>query len=316
MTARAWVFTINNPINNAVPEAFNAKYCVWQLEKGENDTPHLQGYCQFENSCRLASLKKLCATAHWEKRRGTHDEAVAYCTKDDTRVEGPWSYGVPSTQGKRTDLDIVTDVIKAGGTLEEVARLHSSAFVKFFRGLTALKCTLTPPRNHVTESIVYFGPTGTGKSHRAFSLYPDAYWLPQGKWFDNYNGQSTVVIDEFYGWLSYSFLLRLLDKYPLLVESKGGHVQFVAKLIVFTSNTPPWEWYGPKCKLDPLKRRLNAVYEVTDRDREPTLITTWPEPSVILRNWDAQHPDSDPGLRLNRSFPIVGSFRSGSNGRT
>lgn len=284
MTSRSWVFTINNPESNEVPQVFNAKYCVWQREQGENGTQHLQGYCQFDNSCRLAALKKLCPSAHWEKRRGTHEEAVAYCSKEDTRIEGPFSYGLPSTQGKRTDLDIVADVVKAGGTLEEVARLHSATFVKFFRGLTALKCTLTPPRNHFTESIVYYGATGTGKSHRAFTGYPDAYWLPQGKWFDNYSGQETVVIDEFYGWLPYSFLLRLLDKYPLLVETKGGHVQFVAKLVLFTSNTPPWEWYSSKCEQGPLKRRLAKVYHVEDRDREPTLISTWPEPTYSTDN--------------------------------
>jgi len=274
--SRAWLFTLNNPENNEVPNTLRAKFCTWQLETGEQGTPHLQGYCIFEKSTRLSALKKLLPTAHWERRQGTHEQAVEYCNKIDTRQQGPWTYGTAPAQGKRTDLIEVTDLIKAGTSLTQIAHLHSSTFVKFYRGITSLICQLTPPRTQETEVICYYGDTGTGKSYRAFTNWPDAYWLPQGKWFDNYIGQETVVIDEFYGWLPYSFILRLLDRYPLLVETKGGHVQFVSRRVVFTSNTPPWDWYKNVPNINAFKRRVqDKIYHVHSRTELPALIQ-WP----------------------------------------
>lgn len=93
------------------------------------------------------------------------------------------------------------------------------------------------------EVIVLQGPTGTGKSKWCMDNYPDAYWKQRGNWWDNYSGEETVIIDEYYGWLPYDFLLRLCDRYPLLVEIKGGQVQFNSKRIIFTTNAVPNTWY-------------------------------------------------------------------------
>jgi len=79
-----------------------------------------------------------------------------------------------------------------------------------------------------------------------------------GTWWDGYSGQPVVVIDEFYGWLGYDFLLRLLDRYSFAVETKGGSVSFTSKLVIFTSNKPPSEWYRNIQDLGPLLRRIGG----------------------------------------------------------
>lgn len=73
--------------------------------------------------------------------------------------------------------------------------------------------------------------------------YPAAYWKQRSIWWDNYDGQENVVIDDFYGWLPYDNLLRICDRYPLLCEIKGGQVNFLAKRICITSNNTPAQWY-------------------------------------------------------------------------
>lgn len=73
--------------------------------------------------------------------------------------------------------------------------------------------------------------------------YPDAYWKQRSQWWDGYMNHEVVVIDEFYGWLPYDTLLRLCDRYPLMVETKGGQVNFCAKTIVITTNGVPNTWY-------------------------------------------------------------------------
>lgn len=89
-----------------------------------------------------------------------------------------------------------------------------------------------------------------------------------GTWWDGYSGQSTVIIDEFYCWLGLDFVLRLLDRYPFAVETKGGSVQFTSKRVVFTSNAPSTEWYATVRHRDSLFRRLGgAIYEFPGQDQ-------------------------------------------------
>lgn len=87
----------------------------------------------------------------------------------------------------------------------------------------------TPP-----VCIWIFGATGVGKSRlaRAYAekmAQTDYFIHPPGqlKWWDGYEGQKCVIIDDFrrshcrgIGGLSY--LLRILDRYDCQIEVKGG----------------------------------------------------------------------------------------------
>ncbi len=93
-------------------------------------------------------------------------------------------------------------------------------------------------------------------------MAPNAYWKPVGEWWDGYDGQEDVVMDDFYGWLKWSFLLNLLDRYPMLVPIKGGTKEFVAKRVFITSNKKPEMWYPNQIDIAPLVRRLEHVEEI------------------------------------------------------
>lgn len=101
----------------------------------------------------------------------------------------------------------------------------------------------TKPRNFEVEVEVIQGPTGTGKSKWCMEHYPNAYWKQRSNWWDGYFKHEVVILDEFYGWLPYDTLLRICDRYPMLVETKGGQTQFVAKKIIITTNSEPSSWY-------------------------------------------------------------------------
>jgi hypothetical protein len=109
----------------------------------------------------------------------------------------------------------------------------------------------------------YWGATGSGKSRLASELAGvDAYWKPQGKWWDGYTGQSNVILDDFRAdWFSYGYMLRLLDRYPLKVEVKGSYVEFVATHIYITSHMNPTECFATWEDVAQLLRRLHTVRE-------------------------------------------------------
>lgn len=267
--SKNWLFTWNNPdYDQEQPNVWpDVRYAVWQHEVGDNGTPHFQGYVVFVKNMRLAALKKINETIHWEPRRGTHDQAKAYCTKADTRTDGPFFFGEDDEpkQGKRSDLEEAAEFAK-DHTMAEVAETFPATFVRYNRGLAEYKNAITPDRTTATQLIIYWGPPRTGKSTRAQELWPDAFWLKRGRsgepWWDGYDGHETVIIDEFYGWISVDTMTRLIDRFPMQVEHKGKSTKFTSQRVVVLSNKPPTEWWS--CELHGMKRRLEeaTVYHV------------------------------------------------------
>ena len=281
-----WVFTLNNPQPEENPAHWpSTKYLVWQLEKGEEGTPHFQGYVIFHSNKTLVGVKKINPRAHWELRRGTHEEARAYCVKEETRLEGPFEKGIPPiTRGKRTDLLLVKQLLDEGATESEICRNEEclGTVARYPKLIGMYRMATQKHRDFKTQVLVLYGPPKKGKSAFWNICYPDAYIKPHGVWWDGYDNQETVVIDDFYGWLPYSFMLQLLDRYPLLVEVKGGMRTFNSKRIIITSNKGPNLWYGLDCSYPPLERRLDVIYRFEEDRVIPTLLKGLPIPF----NWE------------------------------
>lgn len=134
-------------------------------------------------------------------------------------------------------------MIEEGKTDLDLANHDFSTYISCYRGLSHYRLLCSEPRNHPVHVQVIQGPTGTGKSKFCMENYPKAYWKQRSNWWDGYADHTEVIIDEFYGWLPFDLLLRLCDRYPLMVETKGGQVNFIAKTIVITTNALPDRWY-------------------------------------------------------------------------
>lgn len=46
------------------------------------------------------------------------------------------------------------------------------------------------------ESEWHYGPTGTGKSYSVRTKHPDAFIKSNDVWWDGYQGEDTVIIEE------------------------------------------------------------------------------------------------------------------------
>ena len=147
-------------------------------------------------------------------------------------------------------------MIESGSTDLDLANFHFTTYISCYRSLIAYRLLVTPPRSFKPVVYVCQGPTGTGKSKWAMDNFPNAYWKQRSNWWDGYTNQETVVIDEFYGWLPFDLCLRLCDRYPLMVETKGGNVHMVAKHIIFTTNSLPSSWWK-NCYFQSFTRRVD-----------------------------------------------------------
>lgn len=267
MRLRNICFTINNwsPEDHDSLLKLSYKYIVIGEEVGESGTPHLQGYIEFKNPINFNTLKKKLPRAHMEKRCGTAKQASDYCKKDGTFYED----GEISNQGKRSDIDKVVELIEDGNSLKDIATLEPKSYIKFNKGIIALKNALIEPRNEKPIVQVFYGPTGTGKSHSAREVFNDCdipyyTWTPARKtWWDGYDGHKGVLMEEFRGTpnMPLNYLLVLLDRYECPVECKGGTLEFVGTRIIITSSKHPKDWYedASNDRIDQLLRRIDHI---------------------------------------------------------
>jgi len=255
------VFTLNNFTDGDVQWFQNAtmfKYICFGQEVGESLTPHLQGYFEFKNGDKTsvsAVIKRLSeggllSRPHIEPAKGTAIQAITYCEKDGVFFEKGER---PKGQGNRTDLDEACSILTNGGSIQELALKHPTSYVKYVRGLTALSTMMSGRREWKTEVWWLWGPTGSGKSRWAWETHPTAYSKAGNtKWWCGYTDQATAIIDDFRPnkEMPFNFILNLFDRYPLLLESKGGQVQCLFKTIIVTCPFSPdhvleqLEWVG------------------------------------------------------------------------
>lgn len=262
-------FTWNNPNadHGAFLESFataHCKYLVYGKEVGESGTPHLQGFFTLQTKKSIVALRKLGMECHLEPTKGTSVQASDYCKKDGDFVE----FGIPPTPGKRTDLATATDLIKEGASMQELAESCPETFVKFGRGLRDLALTLAKPYDHSqTRGLWIHGPPGTGKSHSARHLDPNAYLKPQSKWWDGYANEETVILDDLDTNVLGHYLKIWSDKYACTGETKGGTVNLQHRTFIITSNYHPEElWTEDLQMLNAIKRRFQIVKK-TSRDQ-------------------------------------------------
>jgi len=260
MANRSYCFTFNNPGDFfSIPEHEDVRYVIFQKEKGESGTIHIQGYVELKKTRRIAWMQEnFLRGAHYETRRGTREQAREYCRKTDTRIEDPiergqWENG---GAGARNDLHEIKRKLDAGIEIAEIYDQHFETSARHYRFFNEYKRSRTQHRQWKTEVYVFWGESGTGKTRRVSEMAPKAYWKTRDEWWDRYDGEEDVVMDDFYGWIPWDLLLRLLDRYPLDVNAKGGGRRMVAKRVFITSNKPPEEWYPNIPDKTPLLRRI------------------------------------------------------------
>lgn len=71
---------------------------------------------------------------HVELAKGDEASNVAYCSKQETRVLGPFSFGEAAAPGKRSDLAAVRELVKSGKGMRDVlneATSYQASFCSF-----------------------------------------------------------------------------------------------------------------------------------------------------------------------------------------
>lgn len=273
-------------------------YSVMQLERAPTTGAiHFQGYLALHDRLRLSQLRALFPGCHWTQAKGSTKQNRTYCTKEESRIDGPWEHGDADSndgQGHRTDIsEACKFLIEEKKTLHDLAMTHSAIFVKYHGGFKALDQQangLALQRDRV-EVNVFYGRAGCGKTHWALSQSPKetTFILDDltGKWWDGLTAQTThLILDEFEGQMPFTLLKRVLDKYPIRVPVKGSTLPLNVTTIWITSNLSPEEWYPDQMQTEVLKdslfRRFTNIFRLTRSEQTlPAGFVEWTPASEI-----------------------------------
>ncbi len=265
MRTRAYVFTINNysEVDEKQVQSLDCQYVVYGREIGTEGTPHLQGYVYFKNQRSMKSISRQLPGAHIEARMGTHEQAAEYCKKDGDYVEigtPPQQNGGDSIEermklNKRLRSESYHTLLDTGElSIYQVPNLKRARLILAQEG----PCLETGS----VRGIWIHGPPGTGKSHSARSLYGEYYNKAQNKWFDGYERQPTILLEDLdlTGACLGHHLKLWSDKWPVTGEVKGGHVNLVHTRFIITSNYLPEDlWPEDRTMCRAIRRRFEFI---------------------------------------------------------
>lgn len=270
---RAYVITVNNWTEEQYKKCIDltdtAVYAIFGFEIAPTTgTKHIQGYIYFRNARLQRALEKKVPGAWFKPAMGTAKQNREYCSKDGKFEE----YGTMPEQGKRNDILLFKEHITNGVSEEQIIEEFPELIARYDRFyqrcrniyLKSVAQTMEPP-----ELIVIVGDPGTGKTRHVYDNHDinDIYKLEMGDgsagslFWNGYDGEEVILIDDFHNNMRLDYMLRLLDRYPTRLSTKGGYTWRCAKKIYITSNIPMEEWY-PNCPLKhkiALRRRVHQI---------------------------------------------------------
>lgn len=271
---RAYMLTLFGDIERweEIIKNDNLEFYKYQIEKTQNGREHVQAYIRYKNA-RVWPKKKYPG-GHIEPIK--YDAAATfYVGKEKTRVRGPYQGGREPKQGERTDLeDIARAIVDGSETIDSIRVRHPGLYVRYFRGLRKLEEEIHPKwREEGTKPYITYiwGDTGVGKTRSIKEAHGEncCYIKDGTQWWDNYQNEEVIIVDDFDGRWPFRDLLRFLDFGKYQGQYKGGYHWINSKYIYFTTDTAPGyineEW--STIMYDQFIRRLDRVIHLKESEK-------------------------------------------------
>jgi hypothetical protein len=272
--SRAWTFTLNNwSEEELIRVKENLSECrYWIMGKEiapETLTPHIQGYLYCKNAVSFNTVRLwLLGRAHVEKARGNVAQNYEYCSKDKDfeeygdRPMTAEEKGEVGKESQQVKWAFIWEKAKAGKIAEVAEKYPKEAFV-YARNLTLIRQIGVDGCADLNDvcGLWLYGESGAGKSHRSrhIDVPEETYIKGINKWWCNYYGQRTVVLEDVgkdHAFLG-DFLKIWADKWAFTAEFKGGSMaRMRPQRLVVTSQYRIDDIWMDKETRDALHRRF------------------------------------------------------------
>jgi len=269
--------------------AQETEYSIFGEELTEKGELHLQGYSHLKNAKTFSAFKKLLdKTISLRVSLGSAENNRVYCSKGDQpkkeweelKENGPnygknaivWSCGIMPVQGIRTDIHALRDACETAVALSDIITddnvvVPLAKYQRFAQMVHTAALKLRTREFRKLQVIVHWGKTGTNKTRIPYEMGAFVWEPSTPEWWDGYDGEEILLIDEFYGQLKPARLLHLLDGYQQRLPIKGGFTYANWTTVYITSNVPPESWYKdiPEEVKIALARRITRIEEFSKK---------------------------------------------------
>lgn len=265
----------------------NIVHYVIACEKHQDGNNHLHAYVKYTDG---VLAKDAPISFDFDGFHGNYQPArscksvVKYCTKGDDYIS---NFDIQQYLAKKGKL--TADVIKAKTTAQaltdgDISFMH----VRHYREARAV--LVEPFEYHTTRGIWIWGQTGVGKSrivreHASLVGYR-LFSKSQNKWFDGYDGEEIIMIDDFdlRGDCLDHYLKIWTDRYACSGEVKGSTVQLRHYEFIVTSNFPIAELFKdvPEVTLNAILRRFRVVYMSSYESVDPRTLAVRENRAIVM----------------------------------
>ncbi|QNG41085.1 replication-associated protein [Antarctic virus 1_I_CPGEORsw001Ad] len=211
-------------------------------------TPHVQMAIVFKKPMRFkAVLNALGGGGSARQMKGTWADQE-YCFKEGKVIRMEDN----TKQGARTDLVAFQGAIKRKASDLELCEKYTTETCKYPRFIGFYRKALQREAAYAGFKpvcvSVFVGPAGCGKNKLTTKWsFEDQFVLALSEpkqWFDDYQGQDSILMHEYAGqWPLSKFLTRTDGASPRYEEVKGCGVYLNNSNWVFTTNVHPRDWY-------------------------------------------------------------------------
>jgi len=282
---RSWCLTLNNPTDEEVNHLRGLnerlfKCAIFAHEIGESETPHIQGFVQFVNARTLTACKKILGTArvHLEAANGTPYEAYNYCMKEDGEI---FTFGDEPAEVELSDWERILIAVENGESDLDIIRKWPAIAMRCQTAIAKYRAIYQASVVQWRDVDVQYlwGATGTGKTrgvlYDAHGNYnQDVYRATNAKNpFDMYNGESTIVFEEFRSQFTCRDMLNWIDGHPVMLPARYADRMAQFTTVYILSNWSFDEQYKTVRDTSPATyaawaRRVTSIVEITE---EPTV---------------------------------------------
>lgn len=222
------------------------KYLLIAQELHEDGSPHLHALVCLDKKLNTTNEKYFDAQGshgNYQVARDT-DDVVKYIKKADTMPyeEGYYASNNPSTVQKRAKQNALL-MSKPLHTLVDEGVVHLSQYKHMKESLDAYNLDKIEVPAYIARTCIWiYGATGIGKSRYIRDNHPgNFYSKPMNKWWDGYQGEEVVLIDDFeQSAEGLGHHLKIWgDVYSFTAEVKGGSIRPVYTRLYVTSQYLP-----------------------------------------------------------------------------
>ena len=267
-----------------------------QMEVSESGYVHWQGILYAKSQVRFSTLKRKFPD-QWHMESARSPEALRrYVEKSESRVLSvkPLVVGdVPEIRNdnqEKTIKEVIHGLVfEDGATFSQIVEDYpeSAHFLNAVREWVQIRDRKLAQGFRQMTCTYLWGAPGVGKTRWAYDQFgQDVYRVVDytHPW-DTYEGQSVIVLDEFYGDLKWGQFLAVLDGHPLLLPARYSDRPALHTRVVVISNKPLWEQYTkvPAHVWGAMTRRFHHVWKMTGEPSRPILeasradIDSWAE---------------------------------------